>query len=645
MKMMLNKEFILLWNHAAIKILDVRYITLTSEKIGRPYKLPGSMFLYSISGSAEIQLDFTRYTIDGFHIIHGGKGSVLNILSITKELEYYMVFYRASLPLSSNQQLTNLLQKNNPFQSQYSFIPYLPIPLFEKIRRMNIEWENGNEIEKFTVKSIFYQFINEIFKQLYRENMEINELNFSTQVKKYIAENYSQPLSLENIAQSLNYSPSYLSIQFKQSIGYSPIDYLIQIRMEKATILLIETNASLREIAANVGYHDVYYFSRLFKKRMGMSPAQFRKKEKALHNVKDSPSISERYSIVCPNFQSYIENCYQYNGKKDEYMCKKNKSPIAALFLCLTLLLSACSGGATGNNLSNGEMQTTSKQTIEAQQQTRVVSTVKGDVEVPVNPERVVVLFYIGDVLSFGMTPVGYSSIYDGAAFEEELTDNTGLGSWFEPNLEAVLDLNPDLIIMPDNEKLYLQLEKIAPTIVLTLAMPLDQRLMKIGEVLGKEKEAKELLNSFHTKVEDSKKKLQDAGIFDKTVSIMEGGKGMMSVVTSYGFGRGSQIIYEYLGMKGPESIRQELEAGKDKDNAMDVSLEKLPDYAGDYVFRSSYEGMEDLTSHPVWNSIPAVKEGRLIEIDFGLAYYSDIYSLDKQLDFVVESLLATVKK
>ena len=645
MKMMLDKEFALLWNHAAIKILDVRHITLTPKDIGKPYKLPASMFLYSTGGSAEIQLDFTKYTIDGFHLIHGGKGSILKTLSIPNEFEYYMIFYRASLPLSLNRQLANLLQRKNPFQRQYSFAPHLPIPLFEKIRRMHLEWKNSNEIEKFTVKSLFYQFLNEIFKQLHQENANNNEPVFSNQVKKYITENYSEALTLESIAQSLNYSPSYLSNQFKQNTGDSPIDYLIQVRIENATILLIETDVSLREIAAHVGYHDVYYFSRLFKKRVGLSPAQFRSKEKALLRPKDSPSISEGYSIVGSDFQHYIENCYQYNGKKDEIMSKKSISPIAALLLCFTLLLSACSGGATSTNSSNGETQTSTEQTVDAQQQTRVVSTIKGDVEVPINPQRVVVMFYIGDVLSFGITPVGYSSIYDGAAFEEELADNTGVGTWFEPNAEAVIDLNPDVIIMPDNEELYLQMEKIAPTIVLSLATPMDQRLLKIGEVLGKDVEAKELLSEFHVKVEDSKKKLQDAGIYDKTVSIMEGGKGMMSVATSYGFGRGSQIIYEYLGMKGPDSIRQELEADKDKGDAIEVSLEILPDYAGDYVFRSSYEGMADLTNHPVWNSIPAIKEGRLIEIDFGLAYYSDIYSLDKQLDFVVESLLATVEK
>lgn len=82
MKMMLDKEFVLLWNHAAIKILDVRHISLTPKDICRPYKLPASMFLYSTGGSAEIQLDFTKYTIDAFHLIHS------DIYSLDKQLDF-----------------------------------------------------------------------------------------------------------------------------------------------------------------------------------------------------------------------------------------------------------------------------------------------------------------------------------------------------------------------------------------------------------------------------------------------------------------------------------------------------------------------------------------------------------------------------
>ncbi len=257
--------------------------------------------------------------------------------------------------------------------------------------------------------------------------------------------------------------------------------------------------------------------------------------------------MSERYSIVDWSFQDYIENGYQYKGRKYESMNKRGLSTIATLFLCLTLLLSACSNGTSTNTGSEGK---TSVAQTATKSQTKVVSTIKGDVEIPVNPERVVVMYYTGDVLAFGVTPVGSSKIQDGAAFEEALKTVESLGEWFEPNVEAVIQLKPDVIIIPKNEELYGQMKKIAPTIVIDDATTsLDQRLEKIGEVLGKEKEAKDLLTNFYTKVEDSKEQLKAAGVLDKTVSIMEGGKGKMSVVTSYTFGRGSQALYEYLGM------------------------------------------------------------------------------------------------
>ncbi|WP_336636437.1 AraC family transcriptional regulator [Lysinibacillus fusiformis] len=639
--MLPDEEFLFLWNHATTKILDIRYELFKPEEIGKLYKLPANMFLYATGGSADIYIDLNKYTLEGFHLIHSGKGSTLQIMAKDKGFEYYMVFYRAFIPITSNKRVVAAMYRNNPFKYQYGFVPSSPVTMFEKTHQMYSKWKNASNLDKFTVKSLFYQFLNEIFIQLDQESIDMPKLNVSNQIQAYIEENFAKPLTLDTIAKALRYSPSHLSIQFKQQIGCSPIEYLIQLRIGKASTLLVETDASIRDIAMGVGYHDVYYFSRLFKKRVGISPIKFRQKEQIARLVKDSPSMSERYSIVDWNFQDYIENGYQYKGRKYESMNKKGLSTIATLFLCLTLLLSACSNGTSTNTGSEGN-KTSVAQTA-TKSQTKVVSTLKGDVEIPVNPERVVVMYYTGDVLAFGVTPVGSSKIQDGAAFEEALKTVESLGEWFEPNVEAVIQLKPDVIIIPKNEELYGQMKKIAPTIVIDDATTsLDQRLEKIGEVLGKEKEAKDLLTNFYTKVEDSKEQLKAAGVLDKTVSIMEGGKGKMSVVTSYTFGRGSQALYEYLGMRAPEIIQQKIDDKNNTQEAIDVSLEVLTEYAGDYVFRSSYEGMVDLTDHPVWSAIPAVKEGRLVEIDFGFCYYNDIYSLTKQLDFIVNRLVAT---
>nr|WP_243145844.1 AraC family transcriptional regulator [Clostridium chromiireducens] len=71
-------------------------------------------------------------------------------------------------------------------------------------------------------------------------------------------------------------SSVYISKVFKEKTGESPINYLINLRLEKAKDLLISTESPIKSIAQSVGYSDAYYFSKLFKKYYGHSPYKYR---------------------------------------------------------------------------------------------------------------------------------------------------------------------------------------------------------------------------------------------------------------------------------------------------------------------------------------------------------------------------------
>ncbi len=95
----------------------------------------------------------------------------------------------------------------------------------------------------------------------------------------YLNENYEHKISLEQIAHNIYLSPVYISKIFKEETGESPINYLIKIRLEKAKdILLNSENGSIKSIANQVGYDDVYHFSKLFKKYYGVSPLYYKKR-------------------------------------------------------------------------------------------------------------------------------------------------------------------------------------------------------------------------------------------------------------------------------------------------------------------------------------------------------------------------------
>jgi AraC-like DNA-binding protein len=92
----------------------------------------------------------------------------------------------------------------------------------------------------------------------------------------YMQENIDNNISLNDISKHYNYSPSRFSSLFKQKTGYAPIDYFIQMKMQKASQQLDFTDKSIKEIALCLGFDDPYYFSRRFSKVIGMSPTKYR---------------------------------------------------------------------------------------------------------------------------------------------------------------------------------------------------------------------------------------------------------------------------------------------------------------------------------------------------------------------------------
>lgn len=92
----------------------------------------------------------------------------------------------------------------------------------------------------------------------------------------WISEHYREDLSLEILSKKFSISASHLSRLFYQSFGISPINYLIDVRLNKAKDLLIFSDLPAGEIAEQVGYTNVYHFSNLFRKRIGLTPQEFR---------------------------------------------------------------------------------------------------------------------------------------------------------------------------------------------------------------------------------------------------------------------------------------------------------------------------------------------------------------------------------
>lgn len=93
----------------------------------------------------------------------------------------------------------------------------------------------------------------------------------------YMQQNLTKCLKIGDIANHVKLSESHLSKLFRNKTGSSPIDYFINLKMQEAIRLLINKSLRIKEVAFKLGYNDQYYFTRIFTKQIGTSPASFLK--------------------------------------------------------------------------------------------------------------------------------------------------------------------------------------------------------------------------------------------------------------------------------------------------------------------------------------------------------------------------------
>lgn len=153
-----------------------------------------------------------------------------------------------------------------------------PYELYQKniIKELSYELSRDQNIEyivNWIMKNVIHPYIEKVDKLKKNEQKQLIE-----KVIEIINNDYMKyDLSLEGCAEKLGINPYTLSKAFKKVTGENFIDYLTEVRIDKAKELLLTTNKKIQEISINVGYQQSY-FNRIFKKYTGFSPGQYRKK-------------------------------------------------------------------------------------------------------------------------------------------------------------------------------------------------------------------------------------------------------------------------------------------------------------------------------------------------------------------------------
>lgn len=239
----------------------------------------------------------------------------------------------------------------------------------------------------------------------------------------------------------------------------------------------------------------------------------------------------------------------------------------------------------------------------------RVVRHAMGESTLETKPERVVVLDSgeLDSVIRLGIKPVGALE-YDASLTPDYLLEGlegvTTVGTLGEPDIEAIVALEPDLILssMIRHEALYDTLNSIAPTVFgVSTGVVWKQNFALHAQALGLEQEAHETVLEYEEHVRDMNARLPDPR---PTVSIV---RMLPDNVRYYQLANYSGTLLRDLGFPRPDS------QNVDDFALLNQSLETLGEFAdADFIFVSPTLGPEhEMLDSPVWNSVPAVQEGR----------------------------------
>lgn len=285
---------------------------------------------------------------------------------------------------------------------------------------------------------------------------------------------------------------------------------------------------------------------------------------------------------------------------------------------CMTAMMFV---GCASNNTTNEDKTT---------ENTVTVTDVRGEVEIPANPKRIVDLSGNSDILSIlGYKVVGTanSDAYDYTKFpsylEETLSGAKILGYSMQDTMdvEAVMNLNPDLIVISTvQEKMYDALSEIAPTVMIQLeALNWKDDVRALGKVFGKEDVANEWIANYEAKAKDAGDKIKAKYGDDTTYLSFLASGGQFFVFDGAGFG---DVLYKDMGLAKPVGMPEQTDISLPV-----VTYEGLAAIQADYIFAiATEEDLAQLEANSIWNNLPAVKNGNVVILESS-PYFNQGYS------------------
>ncbi|MDU5913033.1 MAG: AraC family transcriptional regulator [Anaerococcus vaginalis] len=259
-----------------LKVLYAKKFSASNNINSRIHFHPFTEFYFILDGKGKFSIEdrVINTNKDDFFIINSNVGH--SIYSGEDENLVYISFGVDSIFVK------NLLNDDNIDEDKYIYknIENDQDYFIKSFDIINEEFNSNNIFAQSMANAKASEFVITLLRNFKDEIVITNDIKINKQIdyiKNFIDNNYSEDIKLESLSKMAYMNKFHLIAEFKQSYRVTPIDYLILKRIEVTKNLLISTNHSMEEISSIVGFNSQSYFNQVFRKKVGLTPSQFRK--------------------------------------------------------------------------------------------------------------------------------------------------------------------------------------------------------------------------------------------------------------------------------------------------------------------------------------------------------------------------------
>lgn len=251
----------------SFKVVGVHHYTIKPDTVHNQMTAPVPGFLFPLSGKAQFKFNGTPYMVRQGNVVHGAPDMYLEKKVLSGEKwEFISVFYE-----TYGKKQKELMPSDTHFELVTGQSPRLTDLLWRLWRTYN----QPGAISAFRTEMLFRCVLEEVFVCANNRQSD-GAFGLFERVSSYIHEHYMDVLSVRKLAELNDVNDNRLFYVFTKFSGMGVADYITEYRLNRAKELLITTDGPVGSVARSVGYPDQLYFSRIFRKRIGVSPSGLR---------------------------------------------------------------------------------------------------------------------------------------------------------------------------------------------------------------------------------------------------------------------------------------------------------------------------------------------------------------------------------